>query len=95
MKYINTKTGVIIDTPCLISGGDWIEYVREHPAEEIIEEVEVEIKEEVEEVKEEPEEEGIDGITIKQIKQELDAFGIEYNPRAKKQELYELMMQGR
>ncbi|EPF4429087.1 hypothetical protein ACSSTF_004795 [Escherichia coli] len=34
----------------------------------------------------------IDSITRKQIIQELDAFGIEYNPRAKKQELYDLMM---
>lgn len=25
MRYINIKTGAIIDSPCLISGGDWIE----------------------------------------------------------------------
>lgn len=36
--------------------------------------------------------ENFDSITVPQIKQELDAFGIEYNPRAKKQELYDLMM---
>lgn len=36
--------------------------------------------------------ETFDSITVPQIKQELDAFGIEYNPRAKKQELYDLMM---
>lgn len=24
MKYRNTKTGAIIDSPCLISGGDWV-----------------------------------------------------------------------
>jgi arginyl-tRNA synthetase len=38
---------------------------------------------------------GIDGITVKQIKQELDAFGIKYDPRFKKQELYELMLNGK
>ena len=38
---------------------------------------------------------GIDGITVKQIKQELDAFGIKYDPRMKKQELYELMLNGK
>lgn len=38
---------------------------------------------------------GIDGITVKQIKQELDAFGIKYDPRLKKQELYELMLNGK
>lgn len=31
-------------------------------------------------------------ITKAEIMQELDAFGIEYNPRAKKQELYDLMI---
>lgn len=36
-----------------------------------------------------------DTITVKQIKQELDAFGIKYDPRAKKQVLYDLMMQGK
>lgn len=24
MKYRNTKTGAVIDSPCVISGGDWI-----------------------------------------------------------------------
>lgn len=36
--------------------------------------------------------EGIDGVTVKQIKQELDAMGIKYPTTAKKQELYDLMM---
>lgn len=98
MRYRNLKTGAIFDSPCIISGGDWV-------AEETTIAIEVDVEEipEVLENKElkEPEEpevdldEGFDGITIKQIKQELDAFGIEYNPRAKKQELYDLMMQGR
>jgi hypothetical protein len=98
MRYRNLKTGAIINSPCSVSGGDWV-------AEETTIAIEVDVEEipEVLENKElkEPEEpevdldEDIDGITIKQIKQELDAFGIEYNPRAKKQELYDLMMQGR
>lgn len=33
-----------------------------------------------------------DSITVNEIKQELDAQGIKYNPKAKKQELYDLMM---
>lgn len=24
MKYQNTKTGAVIDSPCVISGGDWV-----------------------------------------------------------------------
>jgi arginyl-tRNA synthetase len=97
MRYKNTKTGAIIDSSCVIKGGDWIE------AKEEVKEVKVETQPEevnkVEETKQEPEQkegfEGFDGITIKEIKQELDAFGIEYNPKARKQELYDLMMQGR
>lgn len=98
MRYRNTKTGAIFDSPCSVSGGDWV-------AEETAIAIEVDVEEipEVLENKElkEPEEpevnldEDIDGITVKEIKQELDAFGIEYNPKAKKQELYDLMMQGR
>ncbi|WP_288554150.1 hypothetical protein [uncultured Levyella sp.] len=30
-------------------------------------------------------------VTKKDIMQELDAFGVEYNPKAKKEELYQLM----
>ena len=55
------------------------------------------VKQIVEEVVEEIDDsaDGIDGITVKQIKQELDAFGIKYDPRLKKQELYELMLNGK
>jgi len=96
MKYKNTKTGAIIDSPCKISGGDWIKYteeVRETQVDDQVEETK-EIEKEIEELEEEKID-GIDGITVKEIKQELDAFGIKYDPRAKKQELYDLMMQGR
>ncbi|MBC8589333.1 hypothetical protein [Paratissierella segnis] len=99
MRYKNTKTGAIIDSPCRISGGDWIEVkekINETQAEEVNEVEEVEEIEEIKEAEEDPEkEEDFDGITVKEIKQELDAFGIEYNPKARKQELYDLMMQGR
>ena len=55
------------------------------------------VKQIVEEVVDEIDDsvDGIDGITVKQIKQELDAFGIKYDPRLKKQELYELMLNGK
>ncbi|PCR98918.1 hypothetical protein RT41_GL000606 [Lactococcus fujiensis JCM 16395] len=36
----------------------------------------------------------MDSMTIAEIKKELDAFGKKYNPKAKKAELYELMMKG-
>lgn len=97
MRYKNTKTRAIIDSPCKISGGDWMEIkealektAEENRTVEENEEVTVEVTEEKEEEIEE-----IDGITKKEIMQELDAMGIEYNPRATKKELYDLMMQGR
>lgn len=34
MKYKNTKTGAIIDSPCKVSGGDWVEFKPEEVTEE-------------------------------------------------------------
>lgn len=90
MKYVNSKTGIVIDVPCFVSGGDWTAFETKE-IEEISEAPEVK---EVEEVDGE-EIEGIEGISVKEIKQELDAFGIKYNPKAKKQELYNLMIKGK
>lgn len=99
MKYKNTKTGAIIDSPFKISGGDWVELKKEDkPKAKKVEEVKKESKkEEIEEVEktDEIEDGGPDGIKKKEIMQELDAFGVEYNPRSKKQELYDLMIQSR
>lgn len=93
MKYINKKTKVIIDSNMKIAGGSWVP-VDEMGQEDVVknqqtveEEASVQDTDEVQENAE-----GIDGVTVSEIKQELDAMGIEYNPRAKKQELYDLMM---
>lgn len=91
-RYRNTKTGATIRSSSRIRGKNWIE---------VTDEVEAEVKEEVKEVvekktiQEKEQIDDIDGVTKKEIMQELDAMGIEYNPRATKKELYELMMQGR
>lgn len=102
MRYRNLKTGAIFDSPCVISGGDWVAEETIIAIKTEIEEtikgkkVEGEIKKVTKEIIEVEEEiEGIEGITVNEIKQELDAFGIKYNPRAKKQELYDLMIKGR
>lgn len=78
-KYINKNTGLILDSPDVLSGENIaifseIDEVTEKIPEESAEKNSVE-----------------EGITIKEIKRELEAFGIEYNPNAKKQELYDLM----
>lgn len=102
MEYRNTKTGATFSSPCVVSGGNWVLVSKEkEPAEETEEVAEAEVVETLEEeVVEAVEEddtslEGLDGITIKQIKQELDAFGIEYPSNAKKKELYQLMINGK
>lgn len=77
-KYKNTKSGVIIDTPALISGYYWEKVIAEAAEGETVEE-EAELDKD------------LDGVTKNQIMQELDAMGIEYDPKARKQELYDLM----
>ncbi|WP_105300550.1 hypothetical protein [Anaerococcus marasmi] len=88
MRYINTKTRAIIDSPFAISGGDWAEYspaILE--AEESIDKVEIDNAK-----KEEKIIEASSDITKKEIMAELDALGIEYDSKSKKEDLYKLMM---
>ena len=90
--YKNTKTGAIINSPCTIQGGDWILYTEETEVEEIqAEETEEVIDEEIE-----VEETEVDsGILKKDIIQELDALGIEYDKKATRDELFKLMKESR
>ena len=88
MRYINTKTRAIIDSPFAISGGDWVEYSKAIlEAEESTNKVEIDSAK-----KEEKIIEASSDITKKEIMAELDALGIEYDPKAKKDDLYKLMM---
>lgn len=104
MRYKNTRTGAVIDSLCNISGKYWVKVEERTSDEGKVNTDEPDkvtdtqdVKQIVEEVVEEVDDsaDGIDGITVKQIKQELDAFGIKYDPRMKKQELYELMLNGK
>lgn len=97
-KYKHIKTGAIIYSPFRIVGMNWVEETENEVVETveqkiITKEAKKEAKETAQDEKEELE--GIQGVTKKEIMQELDALGIEYNPRATKKELYDLMMQGR
>ena len=103
VKYISRKTGAIIETECQLLG-DWVKFEdRANDEEKVSSDVPdkvtdtPDLKQIIEEVVEEVDDsaDGIDGITVKEIKQELDAFGIKYDPRMKKQELYELMLNGK
>lgn len=104
MEYQNTKTGFILATECTISGDNWVRVDQSAPGGQAsvsapkVEEVEqpAETPAPVVEPAKEPEVSedmtGFDGVTRNQIMQELDAQGIKYDPKAKKQVLYDLMM---
>ena len=95
MRYFNTLTKATIDTDFKISGGDW---VLENESKEAVIDIQANDadskKAEQEQVVEESNVDGnYDGITKDQIMQELDAFGVEYDKRANKKVLYDLMME--
>lgn len=95
-KYRNKITGVVIDSPFTISGDPWEQVgdeVNEQPgenAESPVDDAPTVVEQQVEDDNDE-----LSGITVAEIKQELDALGIEYSPKAKKQELFDLMTEGR
>ena len=83
-KYINTKTGVVLDSSCAISGGDWIDAGNipdAPPAEEAAH------------AKETSAPDAAPDMTKEELMNELDALGIKYDPKAKKDDLYKLMIE--
>ncbi|MBU5370251.1 hypothetical protein [Enterococcus avium] len=102
-KYINKKTKTVIDVDSVLRG-DWVEVgsqnqplkteekpvIEDTAANELLEEIEQPEKPSEESTTEDSE--GIADVTRKDIMQELDSMGIEYDNRAKKQVLYDLMM---
>lgn len=103
MEYLNKKTGFKFDSKFKISGGDWELVTAKTEEKEVLqEEIPVEptfvpekksSEEKVDTSSEVPTgNSDFDSITKKDIIQELDSMGIEYNPKAKKQELFDLMM---
>ena len=98
MEYRNKKTGIVIDIQSKLSGEDW-EVVENNKTVQ----QDMNLAEQTESTEdtgisaEVPEDTptgnaDIDDVNRKDIMQELDAMGIQYNSRAKKQELYDLMM---
>nr|DAN04158.1 MAG TPA: dimeris T4 recombination endonuclease VII [Caudoviricetes sp.] len=99
MRYKNIKTGAVIDSPCTISGGDWIIYDKDEVTQDFEkEEQKNDAIEDDEEEENQEESQGSDEVaelSKKEIIQELKALGIKFNPSANKKELYDLMMKGR
>ena len=94
MRYFNTLTKATIDTEFKISGGDWVlEDELKKVVVDIVVDTDDDKQKEVEQVSEEATgDETYDGITKAQIMQELDAFGVEYDKKATKRVLYDLML---
>lgn len=96
MNYKNTRTGVVITTPCVVSGGNW--KLIDDEQEQVNDTQEIEETTPINEPEKEDAANAVSDdladVTKKDIMQELDAMKIKYDPRAKKQELYDLMMQG-
>ena len=105
MEYRNKKTGCKFDSNFKISGGDWelVTDQKEQTQQDTTPVVPVQnISEPVTEpeptVASEPDPNeptgnaDIDSLSKKDIIQELEAMGIDHNPRDKKQVLYDLMM---
>lgn len=89
MKFINHKTGAIIDSDSLL-GGAWEVYEpkKQHikPKEKpVVKEKAKQPKEVEKEVVKETD------LTVREIKQELDAFGIKYNNKSTKSELLKIL----
>lgn len=88
MIYINKLTRATIDSPTPIFGGDWVLIDQEEKEEHIAEtKTQPKISDELENA-----ENNKSVLTKADIMEELDAFGIEYDKKATKAELYEIMM---
>lgn len=83
MRYFNKKTGAILDSPSIIYGGDWVDYDKKDEVQKVPEK-KVEVKKEVKKDSSE--------LTKEEIINELEALGIDYDKKAKKEDLIKLMM---
>lgn len=96
MRYIHKTTRAIIDSPCVISGGQWIL----EDDEPIVENnkidsgagkntaIDIKLDEDTTDSNTGV---NLDDIKKKDIMQELDALGIKYNPKDNKATLYALL----
>lgn len=83
MRYFNKKTGAILDSPSECYGGQWVEYDKKDDIQEASTE-KVEAKK--------PVKESSTDLTKDEIMNELEALGIDYDKKAKKEDLIKLMM---
>lgn len=85
MTYRNKKTGVTYDSPCDISGGDWILDDEEENTSQLDDREETEATDEKENVQEE--EINLDTLTIADLKDLAEERGIDLGDAKKKDEI--------
>ena len=97
MKYIHKLTHETLDVQSKLAG-DWVPFdkfeLSESNGPSQTDANEIPKEDETKEPNGNAENDNLSDVTIAEIKQELDALGIEYNPKAKKADLYALMMKG-
>ena len=100
MEYKNIKTGVTIDVLSKISGKNWlpvdtgINGGEQNPNNEVNNKDDDDEENAKENAEESHNAKGdLGSVTKEQIMQELDANGVKYDSNAKKQVLYDLMME--
>lgn len=91
MRYLNTLTKATFDTDFKFSGENWV--LEDDTKKQVLENDKADAEQKPTEtvVEETTGDETYDGITKAQIMQELDAFGVEYDKKATKRVLYDLM----
>ncbi|MGI6086108.1 MAG: hypothetical protein ACOYIF_11865 [Acetivibrionales bacterium] len=88
MRYKNIKTGAVIDSPCPISGPDWV------PVREPVEEVqEVEnVVEVVEETEDDDDVITLSELTVAELKQFAAEHAIDIRKATKKSDIIDVIM---
>lgn len=98
MKYVNKETGAVINVDSVIAGGGWLPVTQQTADQQkpVDKEPINTAPDHAPQVKRDNSglsgSSEFDAITVKEIKQELDANGVKYSKTAKKPELYALMM---
>ncbi len=99
MRLINERTGAVVEAPISFGGGDWVSYEEskkgKHLKSKTVEDSSPAPAEQLVNILADRTDESPDtsDLSKAEIMRELDAFGVAYNPRAKKADLYKLMQE--
>lgn len=89
MLYKNNRTGAIIDTPCIIAGGDWVPYTGK------MSKIEIKVREVENKVTEEESEDVIElsQMTVNNLKRLAAEHDIDLGDASKKDDIIKVIME--